>query len=164
MAQKPGIQIKIPGFGDRHIRALVSDYTGTLSCSGTLISGVGERLVRLMNLLDIHVVTADSFGTAEEQLAGILKPHKLGEGAQDVAKEQYVTQLDPKHVAALGNGNNDRLMLQAVKRAGGLAVAVDNGEGCAFDALQSCDLFIVGAINALDLLLHATRVKATLRF
>jgi len=51
-----------------------------------------------------------------------------------------------------------------VKEAGGLAVAIDNGEGCAFDTLKNCDVFIVGAINALDLLLDPTRVKATLRF
>lgn len=30
-----------------------------------------------------------------------------------------------------GTENNDRLLLQTVKTAGGLAVTVDNGEGCA---------------------------------
>src|SRR5260370_7763826 len=156
MVETPGIAIKIPGFGDRNIRTLVSDYTGTLSCGGTLALGVAERLARLANLIEIHVVTADSFGTADEQLAGILRPHKLGDGPHDVEKEEYVMQLDPRHVAAFGNGNNDRRMLQAVKQAGGLAVAVDNGEGCAYDALQNSDLFFIGAINPLALLLSPT--------
>jgi hypothetical protein len=31
---KPGIAIDIPGFGKRHIRLAVSDYTGTHSCGG----------------------------------------------------------------------------------------------------------------------------------
>ena len=41
---KPGIRINIPGFGELHIKAVCSDYTGTLSCAGKLISGVKERL------------------------------------------------------------------------------------------------------------------------
>jgi hypothetical protein len=51
-----------------------------------------------------------------------------------------------------------------VKEAGGLAIAVDNGEGCAIDALLNANLFIVGVVNALDLLLEVRSCKATLRF
>ncbi len=72
-------------------------------------------------------------------------------------------RLEPKLVAAFGNGRNDVLMLRAVKNAGGLAVAIDNGEGCAVEALQNADIFIVGIANGLDLLLDPTRCKATLR-
>jgi hypothetical protein len=50
-----------------------------------------------------------------------------------------------------------------VSISGGLAVAVDNGEGCAVDALLNANLFIVGIANALDLLLEPTRIKAILR-
>jgi len=67
------------------------------------------------------------------------------------------------NIAAFGNGRNDALMLKAVKDAGGLAIAVDNGEGCAVEALQNAHIFIVGITNALDLLLDPTRCKATLR-
>jgi soluble P-type ATPase len=77
---------------------------------------------------------------------------------------EFVASLDPEHAVALGNGNNDRLLLGAVKKAGGLAVAVDNGEGCAVDTLQNANLFMVGAENALDLLIETNRFKATLRF
>jgi soluble P-type ATPase len=67
------------------------------------------------------------------------------------------------HVAAFGNGNNDKLLLEIVNNGGGLAIAVDNGEGCAIAALKNANLSIVGAVNALDLLLDPTRCKATLR-
>jgi hypothetical protein len=53
--------------------------------------------------------------------------------------------------------------LKAVKEAGGLAIAVENGEGCALDAILNANLFVVGAVNALDLLLEPTRLLATLR-
>jgi len=51
-----------------------------------------------------------------------------------------------------------------VKQAGGLSVAIDNGEGCAIDALNERAIFIAGAANALDLLIDTDFVKATLRF
>jgi hypothetical protein len=41
---------------------------------------------------------------------------------------------------------------------------VDNGEGCALDALLNSNLLVMGATNALDLLLEPRSCKATLRF
>jgi soluble P-type ATPase len=162
---KPGIAIDIPGFGPLELRTLVSDYTGTLSCGGRLSRGVGESLTALADLLDIHILTADTFGTAERELAGLpLAIHRLETAGLDRQKAEFVAALSPNRVAAFGNGNNDRLLLQAVKEAGGLAVAVDNGEGCAVDALQNANLLIHGAANALALLLESNRLKATLRF
>jgi len=61
--------------------------------------------------------------------------------------------------AALENGNNDRLLLRAVKESGGLAIAVDNGEGCAVDSIQSANVFILGASNARDIPLKMHRLK-----
>jgi hypothetical protein len=54
--------------------------------------------------------------------------------------------------------------LKAVKEASGLAAAVENGEGCALKAILNASLFVIGALNALDLLLEPTRLRATLRF
>ena len=159
-----GIDIDIPGFGERHVRIVVSDYTGTHSFAGAIEADVKRKLLELASLVDLHIVTADSFGTAERELAGIAIPHKLRSARHDLEKAEYVSQFDLQHVAAFGNGNNDRLMLQAVKEGGGLAIAVDNGEGCALDAMRNADLFVVGAANALDLLLDPLRLKATLRF
>jgi soluble P-type ATPase len=161
---KPGISIQIPGFGTLDIQTIVSDYTGTLSCGGKLVPGVAKRLRMLLHLVDIHVVTSDSYGTVRDQLKGILEPQILVEGKHDLQKQEFVKRFDTRRVAAFGNGNNDRLLLSAVKGAGGLAVAVDNGEGCALDALQAANLFIVGAERAFDLLLERTSLKATLRF
>jgi len=48
-------------------------------------------------------------------------------------------------------------------KQGGLAIAVDVGEGCAIEALQSADIFVFGITKALDLLLDSDRAKATLR-
>jgi len=160
----PGIAIDIPGFGQRIIHTIVSDYTGTLSCHGKLTPGVKPLLRRLSRLVDLAIITADTYGTAQQQLRGIAVPHMLGNSRQDLQKRVFAKRFDLKHVAALGNGNNDRLLLGAVKQAGGLAMAIDNGEGCAVDALFSAHILISGAARALALLLDPTGLKATLRF
>lgn len=163
---KPGLRIEIPGFGDLGIQRLVTDYSGTLSCGGKLTAGVQERLLRLDELLDVDVLTSDTFGTVRRELVNIPVRIKVLEGDRhDLQKEEFVTRdCEPRVVAALGNGANDARMLAAVREAGGVAIAVDNGEGCAVPALTSASLFIRSAADALDLLLDADRLKAGLRF
>jgi len=111
------------------------------------------------------VVTADTGGTARKELARVpLTPHILkGETRHDILKRNYVKKLEPSRIAAFVNGNNDALLLRTVRDAGGLAIAVDNGEGCSVQAMQNANLFIVNMVNALGLLLDPTRCKATLR-
>jgi len=165
---KRGIKIEIPGFGDRHIKTILSDFTGTLSCGGKLTMGVGECLIELARSVDIHIITADTNNTAENELKYLpIELHRLsGETGHDCQKRDHLQKSDlvPSAVAVFGNGNNDRLLLKAVKDAGGLAIAVENGEGCALDAILNAHLFVAGALNALDLLLKTNRCKATLRF
>ena len=119
-------------------------------------------------MVQIKVITADTFGTAHVELIGIVEDKdffKLDPGkAHDIEKEKYVKQFELQHVVAFGNGNNDRKLLKAVKEGKSLAIAVDNGEGCAVDALQNSHIFIVGAVNALSLLLIRDSCKAILRF
>lgn len=162
---KSGIVLDIPGAGRREIRVLVSDYTGTLSCGGSLAPGVRERLLALDGCLDLHVVTSDTFGTAAAQLAGIpCVLRRLESDNHSARKREYLLGLaDPRHAAALGNGSNDALLLEAVRDGGGLAIAVDNGEGCSAAALRNAEIVIAGAANALDLLLDPRRLVATLR-
>lgn len=117
---KPGILIEIPGFGKLELRAIVSDYTGTHSRGGKITHDVERRLIHLSELVDIHILTADTFGTAERELKEMpVSIHRLGAEGQDVQKMDFVRRCEPHHVAALGNGNNDRLLLKTVKEAGG---------------------------------------------
>jgi len=159
------IRIDIPGFGLREITTVVTDYTGTHAFAGTLRSAVRTRLIELARQAEIYVLTSDTFGTAERELRDLPVTLQLLTGEKhDEQKRTFVLEQDAAHVAALGNGNNDRLMLQAVRDAGGLAIAVDNGEGCAVGALLAAHIFVRGSENALDLLLNQDRCKATLRF
>jgi len=160
------IEIPIPGFRNLEIHSIVSDFTGTLAFRGALRNPARLALLRLAHMADVHVVTSDTFGTAKRELAGIpITFKKLTDESEDhdVQKERYVESLGTGHVAAFGNGRNDRRMLEAVRSGRGLAVAVDNGEGCAREAFDSSEVFVAAAENALDLLLDKDRCKATLR-
>ncbi len=161
---KPGISIKIPGQRELLLRHVISDYTGTLSYKGKLVAGVAERLRKLGKLLDIHILSADTRGTAKKELTGLpLLVHILQGTEHDVQKRDFAKKFDLREVAVFGNGNNDRLALAEVKKAGGLAVAVENGEGCSLDALTNAHILIFGAAHALDLLADPRFVTAALR-
>lgn len=82
-------------------------------------------------------MTSITFGTARRDLSGLpfVRLQLLDSQRHEEEKETYVRCMHPDTVAAFGNGNNDRGLLKAVKEAGGLSVAVDNGEGCALDAV-----------------------------
>ncbi len=154
-------KLDIPGFGDVNLNHLVSDFTGTLSVDGNLISGIRERLNKISKIMKVHVLTADTFGRAQAELEGInCEVHILEGENHDVQKETYVRHLGPESVIAFGNGNNDRKMLKASR----VGVAVCLAEGCSADAIESADILVTSIMDGLDLLLNPKRLKATLRY
>ena len=154
------IEAAVPGDGRMRLSFLVLDYNGTLACNGILLDGVAERLIALSKNLSIHVVTADTFGTVEAALKNLpFTVRVLPQTGQNHAKMAYVTQLGRNETVCIGNGRNDRLMLQAAA----LGIAVVGPEGAAVDALQASNVVTTSIQNALDLLLNPLRLVATLR-
>jgi soluble P-type ATPase len=154
-------ELDVPGFGGVILKHLVTDFTGTLSVDGRLAQGARERLNKVAEFLDVHVLTADTFGKARAELDGVnCRVHILEGKNHDVQKEEFVKRLGAENVIAFGNGNNDRKMLKASK----IGVAVCLQEGCAVDAVKSADILVTSTRDAVDLLLHPKRMKATLRF
>ncbi len=153
-------KVDIPGYGTLELEHLVLDYNGTLAVDGTLVEGVAERLVGLADHLDIHVVTADTFGKARENLEGLPCELVLLEpGGQDEAKGEFVKGLGAGSTAAIGNGCNDRLMLEGAVL--GIAVVLD--EGASSRTVMAADVVCRSITSALDLLTNPIRLVATLR-
>jgi soluble P-type ATPase len=121
---------------------------------------VAERLKILGEHLEIHIVTADTFGSVRTQVAhlpvqlAVIPPEK-----QAQAKAAYIENLGPANSVAIGNGRNDALML----KLSALGIAVMQTEGVAMEALLAADVVTPGIVDAHDLLLHPDRLKATLR-
>lgn len=154
------LEIAVPGAQPSRFDHLVADFNGTLAIDGVLIAGVAEALRGLSARLEIHVVTADTFGQAMQALAGVpCTMTTLPSGGQDKAKLRYIERLGAAHCACIGNGRNDRLMLAAA----GLGIAVMQGEGAAVETLLSARIAVPDIGAALGLLLNPTRLIATLR-
>lgn len=81
-------------------------------------------------------------------------------GDERRAKAEYVQSLDAASCACMGNGNNDSDMLAGA----GLAIAVLQPEGLATAAFSASHILVPDIGAGLDLLLHPSRLKATLRF
>ena len=154
------IEIDIPDFGHLRLAHLVLDYNGTLAFDGRLISGVADLLERLATHLQIHIITADTFGSVHQTFAGFaFTVHVLPPGSEEEGKADYVRRLGSMSSVCIGNGRNDRLMLKEA----GLGIAVLQREGAAMQALLAADIVIPSIVDALDLLLHPKRIIATLR-
>jgi soluble P-type ATPase len=154
------IEIDIPDFGELQLEHLVLDYNGTLALDGRLLFGVRERLERLAGELTVHVITADTFGQAADYLAGIpCQLDILPPGRQDEAKRDFVRELGVENCVCVGNGRNDRLMLQEAA----LGIAVLQDEGAAAATFMTADVVASDIQSALELLIRPLRLVATLR-
>lgn len=109
------ISIDIPGQEQLHIKHIVLDYNGTLAKDGIPLPGVKEKLNLLSIHINVHILTADTFGKCADACRGInaaVQILKQPVGTEE--KEKFVADLGAENVAAVGNGANDRLMLARV--------------------------------------------------
>jgi soluble P-type ATPase len=154
------LKIDIPGQNKLEIDHLLLDLNGTIAFDGKLITGVKEKLNELSKIVKIHVITADTFGGARDQLEGVsVTLAILPIGDQDQAKSSYLNQLGVNTTVAIGNGKNDRLML----RESAIGIAVLQEEGASVEALSAADVICKNINSALDLLSNPKRLVATLR-
>jgi soluble P-type ATPase len=152
--------VDVPGADRLVLEHLVLDYNGTLACDGALLAGVDALLAALAADLELHVVTADTFGGARVGLADVpcrlvvLPPENQAE-----AKGEYVARLGASSTVAIGNGRNDAAMLAAAV----LGIVVIQEEGASTEAIAAADVACPSIHAALEMLSKPDRLKATLR-
>lgn len=151
------LHVTVPGGDDLWLEHLVLDVNGTLAEAGVPIIGVVHALAGVRAELALHIVSADTFGTAEE-LAGEIRAHfcRVATGAD---KLSYLNWLGAGKCAAIGNGRNDAQMLAAAA----LGVAVTGPEGAHSEALTAADIVTRSIAEALTLLTVPELLTATLR-
>lgn len=149
--------LALPGEEPIQVEHLVLDLNGTLSNRGELIPGVEGRIRRLTSELAVHLLTADTLGTANHL------GNQLGLPVRTIAtgddKSRYVVSLGGDRTAAIGNGRNDIGMLRAAR----LGIAIIGPEGAATEAILASDVVCRSITEALDLLLDDRLLTATLR-
>jgi soluble P-type ATPase len=154
------IEVEIPGTATFQFHHLVLDVNGTIAKDGKLIEGVGELLAEVRSRLEIHLITADTFGT-QEILDRSLKLNAVRIPMQNQvkAKLDYIGDLGVDKVVAIGNGANDAAMIEHAA----LGIAIIGPEGSAVTSLLRADIAVSDIRTALELLLHPKRLIATLR-
>ena len=154
------ITIEIPGRNRLKLEHLVMDFNGTVAVNGELIPGLAEKLILISKKIKVHILTADTFGTARGALEGLdLIVSLVEKENQSASKSDYITGLNEKKVVAIGNGLNDNLMLKNAA----LGIVVIEGEGASFASIQNADIVSKSIHDALDLLIYPLRITATLR-
>ena len=64
---------EIPGREPIKIKHVLFDYNGTIAIDGQLIDGVDKIINELAGDIRFHVITADTYGSVEKELANIEK-------------------------------------------------------------------------------------------
>lgn len=152
------LAVSAPGRADLRLVYLLLDVNGTLTERGRLIDGVLSRIDELRSVLEIRLLSADTFGTLDNvarQLGG-LPVDRIASGEDKAA---LAAKIGAQHCAAIGNGANDELMLRTVA----LGFAVLGREGASPRTLAAADIVTPSIIDALDLLREPRVLTATLR-
>ncbi len=154
------LDLEIPGIGSFRLTKIVFDLNGTLSEDGKLSSKTLSLLNKVGEILEVHILTADTMGTAHKISRKMNFKIKIITGENTLeAKAKFVEHLGPAEVIAVGNGSNDVGMLEKAA----IGIAVLGSEGCSKAAVQSADLFVKTINDALKIILNPQRLVATLR-
>jgi P-type E1-E2 ATPase len=149
--------VQIPEGPTLELEHLVLDVNGTLTDRGELIEGVPKRLGKLREMLEIHLVSGDTFGTLDQAAQKLgLTPRRVTRGTE---KAEIVQNVGAEHCAVVGNGANDVPALEAAA----LGIAVVGPEGASAAAVRAADVVCRSIDEALDLLLDQRALAATLR-
>ena len=146
---------------------ILLDLNGTIATDGKIKEGVKERLAILKEKAEIYILSADTFGTLNDIAKNLnvkgMKVDREKYGSEKIAKLKILEELKKlnpdKKIIAIGNGNNDELLLKNAD----LGICVIGDEGAWSKTVLSSDIVVKDINDALDLLLNENRLKATIR-
>jgi soluble P-type ATPase len=154
------LEIKIPSLGQFNFKHIVFDFNGTLATDGKMTELVKQRLEALSLRMEVHVLTADTFGTVSTQLRELpVQIAVLSSSSGTEEKGNYIKTLGADTCIAVGNGSNDCKMLKEAM----LSIAVIGREGLSQKALRDADLIFTSIEDVFDSIENPTRLAASLR-
>lgn len=153
-------ELKIPALGHYNFKYIIFDYNGTLAKDGKLCDKLAQRLEALSKILEVHVLTLDTFGSVREQLKALPVQIAVIQSEDGTAgKAAYIEDLGPDFCIAVGNGSNDCKLIKKAR----LGIAVVGSEGLSTKALSAADLIFTSIDDVFDSLENPGRLVATLR-
>ena len=162
------MRIDIPGWGNIDIENIVIDLNGTIATDGRVPLEVKEKINSLSELAKIYILTADTQGTANEEILGMnAELIKIPEEDSKQGKFDFLKTLNLEVTVAIGNGSNDQLILKEAA----LGIAVLGDEGVSVSAIKSADISgkeysecFRSIIETQETNRHIERMKKTLLF
>ena len=110
--------------------------------------------------MQVHIITVNSFGTAEAELEGIACTVKLlPKENQRLEKGKYIAALGDDCVISIVNGSNDKETLHY----SAVGIILIQKEGACAETLLVSNIVCTNIYDALDLIINPKRMSATLR-
>ncbi len=154
------IAIDIPGWGNVDVENIILDLNGTIATDGRIPIDTKEKIKSVAKKAKVYILTADTQGTAREEIGDMnVELVKIAEEDSKREKLAFFETLTPEITVAIGNGNNDELIL----KESALGIAVMGDEGISTSTMRNADIVVKNISDALDLFLKPKRLIATLR-
>ncbi|MEN6412735.1 MAG: hypothetical protein ABFC84_08215 [Veillonellales bacterium] len=155
------ISVQLPNGRQYEFHHVVFDYNGVLAEGGRVSDEVRQLLTELAVKVSVAVITADTFGTAREELKNVpdVKLIVLPADKDGTEKARFVQEWGADTTAVIGNGVNDQPMFFIA----GLKICVLGAEGVSSGIMAAANVVVRSPEDAIRLFLDTTRLSATLR-
>ncbi len=155
-------KINIPNYGIITIKNLLFDINGTLQFQGKISPDLIIKFEDLKKIYKIYLISADTRGNLNEIAETLdvdyikIKPQGITEAE---AKNNELIRLGKNVTVAVGNGNNDALMLKNSV----IGIIIIGNEGASIKSIMNSDVALPSPLSALNFLLDEKIMIATLR-
>lgn len=153
------LELIIPGREKLNIENIVFDYNGTLAVDGIMNTNTKDMLIKLKELANVFILTADTYGNVERECSGLgIEAKTFPREEAAIFKRDIVKNLKGQTLC-VGNGFNDMDMFKISH----LSIAIIGKEGCCGKLISFADIVVNSIEDAFELLVHPDRIRATLR-
>ena len=152
----------IPNYGKINIENIIFDINGTIQFNGQISDDLVKKIEELKKVYKIYLVSADTRGNlkelAEKLNVSYIKINPV-ENSEAEEKNRELIRLGKDVTVAIGNGNNDALMLKNAI----LGITILGSEGATIKSILNSEVIVPDPISAINLLLDEKIMIGTLR-
>jgi len=158
-------KIVVPSYGILNLNNALFDINGTIQFDGKISKEIKDKIKDLKREYNVYLISADTRGNLKEIAKELdvksikIKPEGLDSITEAEAKNNELIKLGKENTAAIGNGNNDSLMLKNAA----LGIVIIGTEGASVKTILNADVALPDPISAIDFLLDEKKIIATLR-
>ncbi|MHA1293736.1 MAG: HAD family hydrolase [Promethearchaeota archaeon] len=155
-------EIYVPNYGKIIIKNIIFDVNGTLQFKGEISDDLILKFKLLKEKYNVYLISSDTRGNLKK-LAEKLNVEYIRVSSKDIndseAKNNELEKLGKNVTVAVGNGNNDALILKNAI----IGIVIIGSEGASIKSILNADVAFSNPIHAIDFLLDDITMISTLR-